>query len=212
MSPGTRNDRSYYRRTYRDDDDPWSEMSVLDHRTEQWIEQYCSGNRTNSWMLDLGCGRGRICSLFAKDGFNAVGLDYLEDPLRKARNTHRHDRTFYVRGDAFKVPLQDSTMDTIVDYGCFHHVRKRDWQQYKQEVDRLLCPGGYMFINVFSVEDDHGNRGDRKWNRHKGHYDRFFERDDLRKILGEPFEEIEHYPLQVDGHHFHHHLFKKEPF
>lgn len=142
-------------------------------------------------VLDLGCGEGRHTLLFAKAGFFTVGFDYLALPLRtvarRARQARVAGRIGLIMGDALLPPLKPVSFDVLVDYGCFHHVRKADWPMYLTRVLGLLKPGGYFHLTVFSTKFKHypGERRSRNWNVHRNHYDRFFVKRDFPRIFGD---------------------------
>jgi cyclopropane fatty-acyl-phospholipid synthase-like methyltransferase len=139
--------------------------------------------------LDLGCGEGRHTLLFASAGFHTVGLDYLAAPLQtvaeRARQAGLNGRVRLIMGDALLPPIKPGTFDVLVDYGCFHHVRKSDWPIYLDRVLGLLKPGGYFHLTVFSTKFKHypGERRRRNWHVHRNHYDRFFVKRDVPEIF-----------------------------
>lgn len=203
---GTFGDRRYYREKYEESGDVWTEMEQLDERTTAWLHKYEADFPQPLSVLDLGCGRGRITSIFARNNFYAVGLDYLADPIP---GTDRKQLDFVI-ADALRLPFCRRSFSAVVDYGCLHHVRKRDWEDYRHQVNRALKPGGLYFFSVFHVDDGHADRGNRKWISHRGHYDRFFEAPDLPRLLGEDqYVYLEKGLVEIDGHVFLHGLLKR---
>ena len=168
-------------------------------------------------MLDLGCGEGRHTLLFARRGFATVGLDYADAPLRTVAERARRSRLAggikLIMGDALLPPIKPASFDVMVDYGCFHHVKKADWSIYLTRVLGLLKPGGYFHLTVFSTKFKHylGERRTRNWNVHRDHYDRFFVRRDFAKIFGGRCQilTIEEEHKGLDG--FFHVLMQKSP-
>jgi SAM-dependent methyltransferase len=166
-------------------------------------------------VLDLGCGQGRHTLLFAGAGFSTVGVDYLLSPLKtvatRARRMGLSRRIRLLVGDALRPPIKPQRFDLLVDYGCFHHVKKADWLQYLDAVLGLVKPGGYFHLSVFSTKFKHypGERRTRNWNVHRGHYDRFFVKRDFGRIFGDRCEilAIEEEQKGLDG--FFHVLMRK---
>lgn len=164
--------------------------------------------------LDLGCGEGRHTVLLARRGWEATGLDYdagalagAKSALRKAGLTAR-----LVRGEALALEFPDGAFDLVLDYGCFHHVVSRDWGRYRRGVARVLKPGGHLILSVFSTKFRHhpGERRTRPWLVHRGHYDRFFSRGEVGRILRESFDtraSLEQHD-GLDG--FHHTLLRRK--
>lgn len=205
-----RTDRNFYETVYEEADEaPWSGLSELDRRTLNWLSQYRSEVPNPDRALDLGAGEGRITRLLAEELSFAVGLDVLRDPMREAAADATG--TSFVQADAFKPPFSAEQFSVLVDYGLLHHVRKADWDRYRETIESLLVPGAFRFFSVFHESDEHANRTTRKWVYHRGHYDRFFEREDLRACLGTNFEHRESELLHDDDHTFLHVLFRYRP-
>ena len=152
--------------------------------------------RGKRWrVLDIGCGEGRHTFLFARHGFETVGLDYhflaVERALAIGRGTGRPNaRAKFVVGDVFALPFPDVSFDVIVDYGCFHHVVRADTGRYLNAVLSRLKNGGHFFLSCFSTKFKHypGERRTRKFVVHRGHYDRFFEKRDFDALFGKDFD------------------------
>jgi len=189
MEPLYRRQRGYFARVYEaggptpwPSDDPTPAVARLARRLRR--------QRPDARVLDLGCGEGRHTLCFARAGLRAVGLDYLDLPLRRAAQRARRAslsrRIDLVMGDALAPPFKPRSFDAVVDYGCFHHVRKADWALYLDRVLALLKPGGYFHLTVFSTKFKHypGERRSRNWHVHRHHYDRFFVKRDLPRIFG----------------------------
>jgi SAM-dependent methyltransferase len=142
--------------------------------------------------LDLGCGEGRHSILLARKGWSVTAFDYDDGALAKAKSALRRAGVAarFVRGDALDLRFADGAFDLALDYGVFHHVLKSDWGRYRRGLARVLKPGGHLVLSVFSTKFRHhaGERRTRNWLVHRGHYDRFFERGEVGRILGESFD------------------------
>jgi SAM-dependent methyltransferase len=142
--------------------------------------------------LDLGCGEGRHSILLARRGWRVTGLDFDAGALSRATSALRRAGVSarLLRGDALDLRFADGAFELVLDYGCFHHVVARDWGRYRRGVARVLRPGGHLLLSVFSTKFRHhpGERRRRNWLVHRGHYDRFFGRGEVGRILGESFD------------------------
>jgi len=205
-------DKNFYETIYDGSQTaPWSGLDELDHRTSNWLSEYDSEVPDPRRVLDLGAGEGRITQLFAGKSYHAVGLDLLIEPLRVAQSSSAHGNASYVQGSAFEAPFESGQFAALVDYGLLHHVRKDDWSTYRDVLRYLLVPGALCFISVFHETDNHANRSTRKWVYHRGHYDRFFELEDLETCLGEEFKPLESGLVEDGEHTFLHTLFRYHP-
>jgi SAM-dependent methyltransferase len=119
------------------------------------------------WLLDLGCGTGRLLVAFARNGFQMVGVDLSGEMLRVAGEKARAAGVVVHRVQANIVEL-DGLRDGIFDYaaclfstlGMVSGARER--RQVVGHVYRLLRPGGRFVLHVhnrwFSLWDPQGRR------------------------------------------------------
>jgi SAM-dependent methyltransferase len=170
-------------------------------------------------ILDIGCGEGRHTLLFAGAGYRAIGVDMQHLAINRAREFARLKgvtRGFqFVIGDVFSLPFQAGDFDVLIDYGCLHHVMKKDFKKYLASTLPLLKRGGYFLLSCFSSKFKHHPKERRKrdWMVHRGHYDRFFRRTDFKTLFGE-FYDILKTREERDRIHphyvFHHVLMQKK--
>src|SRR4051812_13751998 len=71
-------------------------------------------------VLDLGCGPGDGTTRLASLGAVAIGLDYSEGMIEKARK-ERALAGRLTRGDAGRLPFKDGAFDKVVCTNSFHH-------------------------------------------------------------------------------------------
>jgi SAM-dependent methyltransferase len=170
-------------------------------------------------VLDLGCGEGRHTLACAREGLDAVGLDYQPMAIRRARVFARREkiqirgRFRFLVGDAFRLPFHPDSFDGLIDYGCLHHVKIGDTRRYLKSVLPCLKPGGYFILSCFSTRFRHhpDEKRRRNWLVHKGHYDRFFQKRDFKTLFGKEFEILKA-EEKADGLYvFWHVLMRKKP-
>jgi 2-polyprenyl-3-methyl-5-hydroxy-6-metoxy-1,4-benzoquinol methylase len=96
-------------------------------------------------VLDVGCGEGQIAAELARVGFDVVGVDVAEEPLRRARSRHPEldVRRVSVDGDW---PLADASFDAVWAGETIEHVA--DTAAWLSEVRRVLRSGGALLLST----------------------------------------------------------------
>jgi len=106
-------------------------------------------------VCDLGCGSGRHAIPMAKLGFTVVALDMSQKALLsvadRARNEGLSIQT--LRCALPNIPLADESFDAIVSTNVIHHAKLADIKESISEIHRILSPGGYVLLTVFSKAD-----------------------------------------------------------
>ncbi len=109
-------------------------------------------------VLDLGCGNGRnlvhLCEEFHMKG---VGYDISEEGIRQAQKAadKMKDRVrFHVRSVGDPFPLENESVDFVLDMMTSHFLREEERKEYLQELLRVLKPGGFLFFKSFYAPGD----------------------------------------------------------
>ncbi|HEY1487026.1 MAG TPA: class I SAM-dependent methyltransferase [Micromonosporaceae bacterium] len=101
--------------------------------------------------LDLGCGPGRNALYLAAQGFEVNAVDLSPAAIAWAEDRAR-DAGAEIRfrcGDAFATEMA-GPYDLICDSGCFHHLPPHRRVSYLALVERVLAPGGQLFLTCFT--------------------------------------------------------------
>jgi SAM-dependent methyltransferase len=100
-------------------------------------------------VLDAGCGAGRHLVPLAAAGFQVLGVDrewgVLKD-LRRRLPTAAAARL--VQADLKNLPVAGGRVDFALSVNVINHGYARDVAAYCMELDRVLQPGGFLFIYV----------------------------------------------------------------
>ncbi|MCA9351684.1 class I SAM-dependent methyltransferase [Patescibacteria group bacterium] len=106
--------------------------------------------------LDLGCGVGRNSYYLADHyGIEVMGWDFSSDAIAKAIKFHRHENvTFQERNIAKPFPLEDDSVDLILDVTSSNALNEKERQVYLSECARVLKPDGYMYVRTLAKEGD----------------------------------------------------------
>jgi cyclopropane fatty-acyl-phospholipid synthase-like methyltransferase len=130
-------------------------------------------DRVKSPVLDAGCGTGEHALYFAARGHRVVGIDFVEEAIRRARAKAAERRLavdFRVK-DATALDDWDERFATVIDCGMFHVFSDDDRGRYARGLAQVVEPGGLMFLMCMSDEEP-GNEGPRRVSQ-KELYDAF---------------------------------------
>ncbi|MEE8339217.1 MAG: class I SAM-dependent methyltransferase [Xanthomonadales bacterium] len=114
----------------------------------------------NDLVLELGCGVGRIGRELAPRCKHWTGVDISENMIEHARdrlvtcdnvNFHRLDRNSLDM-------LEDESIDKAYSIAVFCHMDKEDLYLYMQELNRVVRPGGTIFVETWNLSHPVGWR------------------------------------------------------
>lgn len=109
-------------------------------------------------ILDLGCGYGRDTSFFARHGYEAIGVDFSEEGIRKA--SELYSNLFFRIMDITAMDFTNEYFDAIVGNSIIHlFISDRQRKKVILECQRILKPKGYLFLSVSSTQDRDYGRG-----------------------------------------------------
>jgi len=106
-------------------------------------------------VLDLGCGNGRHAVYFAREGFQAAGIDLSPQAVEWARDWAQRenlDIDFRVAGIE-QNPFEDGSFDAVVSHGVLDHVPMETARKAAEEVRRVLKPGGLFYCDLRCADD-----------------------------------------------------------
>jgi SAM-dependent methyltransferase len=122
-----------------------------------------AADRVTGAVLDAGCGTGDNAIFFAGLGHAVTGIDYLEEPIRRARAKAAGQGaavTFLV-WDALALKDLPGRFESVIDCGLFHVFSDADRQRYVEGLATVVEPGGRLFLLCFS-EEEPGEPGPRR--------------------------------------------------
>lgn len=117
-------------------------------------------------ILDAGCGTGENALFFASRGHKVTGIDFLEEPIKRAKEKAAErglPATFLVM-DALHLNDLPEVFDSAIDSGLFHVFSDEDRRRYVEGLASALKPGGRLFLLCFSDEEP-GIQGPRRISR-----------------------------------------------
>lgn len=145
----------------------------------RWAEEWSmllriyGGITKNSFLLEIGCGLGRIAfplryilSLNGSyDGFDICQdkITFLEQNFHKAYPNFRFNwaniyNTFYnskgqVSATDYRFPYDDNSFDIVFAASVFTHLLPESAANYFQETARVLKPGGRCLFSFFLLDN-----------------------------------------------------------
>jgi SAM-dependent methyltransferase len=114
-------------------------------------------------VLDCGCGTGENALFFASRGNQVTGIDYLEEPIRRAKQkgAERGLAVNFLVLDALALKELPQQFENVIDSGLFHIFSDDDRRKYVEGLASVLKPDGKLFLLCFSTEEP-GRHGPRR--------------------------------------------------
>jgi SAM-dependent methyltransferase len=113
-------------------------------------------NPTQS-VVDFGCGNGRNLIYVAQEsGIRGIGYDTSAAAIKEAKRLSAEQKlTYEVRSIAGAFPgLKDESQVLALDMMSSHFLKSRERAQLRDEIYRILKPGGYLFMKTFVRDGD----------------------------------------------------------
>lgn len=121
-----------------------------------------AGDAIHGRVLDCGCGTGDLSIWLAGRGCTVTGIDFLADPIERARRKAAEQGTpvTFLQMDALAVGEIPERFDAVTDCGLFHTFDDVRRSAYVAALTSLLEPGAGVFLLCFSDAEpgDHGPR------------------------------------------------------
>ena len=130
-------------------------------------EQFTAvADRVAGPVLDAGCGTGENALFFAARGHRVVGIDFVEEAIRRARAKAAQQGLsveFLVK-DALTLDDWGERFASAIDSGLFHVFSDDDRRRYVRGLAQVLESGGRLFLMCFS-DAEPGAEGPRRVSR-----------------------------------------------
>ncbi|MFC8431904.1 class I SAM-dependent methyltransferase [Streptomyces sp. NPDC057253] len=157
-------------------------MSDLDSQVPYWDAAAATKTFTHplhlSWLdgisrhaaiLDYGCGYGRVMEELEQHGFdNLTGADISPGMIKRARYLHPTMRFAALDAPPLS-PYPDAGFDAVLLFAVLTCVPGDEAQRRLiAELNRILKPGGILYISDLLLQDDESNRS--RYSRYAHHY------------------------------------------
>src|SRR6478672_8815297 len=102
-----------------------------------------AAERITGYVLDAGCGTGDISLFLAGRGNTVTGIDYLEEPIRRAKQkaAERGVSARFLVKDATTLSDWSERFDNVVDSGLFHVFSDQDRAKYVASFANVVKTG-----------------------------------------------------------------------
>lgn len=105
--------------------------------------------KTNSKLLDVGCGRGDFLNGFIKSGCDGYGVDFTSTAEKYCPNAKLYQADIEKNG----MPFEDNYFDVIFSKSVIEHFYDPD--KLIKECKRCLKPGGLIIVMAPSWEHNY---------------------------------------------------------
>jgi SAM-dependent methyltransferase/uncharacterized protein YbaR (Trm112 family) len=102
------------------------------------------------WVLDAGCGPGRLANVAAPDAGRLIGLDIGDHIDRAAQVCSAHGNVGFVQGSVLAPPFAAGSFDVVYSVGVLHH--SPDPAGAVLALAGLVRPGGRLCVWVYPPE------------------------------------------------------------
>lgn len=108
------------------------------------IAQKNFGNFDKIKVLDIGSGVGLVDKFLKLKIKNLYGVDIEEGVVEKAKLNN--PEVNYMIYDGARLPFEDNTFDLCFAINVMHHVPPAEWENFAQEMQRILKPSGIAAV------------------------------------------------------------------
>lgn len=109
-------------------------------------------------ILDVGCGSGDLAIALAQQGYEVLGIDFVDAAITQARakadtlpSETAHLLTFQI-ADGLRPSLLQRTFGAVVDSGFFHLFEPAPRDRFVEELAATLPAGGRYYLLAFAVD------------------------------------------------------------
>lgn len=108
--------------------------------------------RSETKILEIGCGAGNNLWFAAREGFTVAGVDGSPSAIQYAQQRFTEDGLSgdFRIADFTNLPHNDNLFDFVIDRGSLTCSTFKSAQKAVAEVHRVLAPGGRFFCNPYS--------------------------------------------------------------
>jgi ubiquinone/menaquinone biosynthesis C-methylase UbiE len=143
---------NYFSRAYKSNP-PWDIG-----RPQKAFKRLSKELNINGRILDVGCGTGENTLLFAKLGFDIIGIDYVNDAINEARYKAKKqgiNAKFHII-NALELSKLEKKFDVVIDSGLFHTFSNLERTLFRISLSKVLSVDGMYYMLCFSNNEPPG--------------------------------------------------------
>lgn len=124
----------------------------------RWLERDTGRQYLNptASVTDLGCGNGRNLIYLAESyGMHGYGFDISTSAISQAQKaSNSWNLKYEARSIAGDIPVPDNSQTLVLDMMTSHFLKADERQKLRDEIIRILKPGGWLFFKTFLLDED----------------------------------------------------------
>ncbi len=155
-------------------------------------------------LLELGCGAGEDCQLFAAAGMQPVGLDFSRQALTAAQHSLAGDARLVQQHLTQGLPFADDVFSAVFAHLSLHYFDDDTTSFIFAEIHRVIGLNGLFALRVKSVENELYGQGEHigtDMYRYHGHVRRFFRQGFLDALIAQnPWHQIDEWEEHIPGY------------
>lgn len=131
--------------------------------------------------MDIGCGNGKTTSALIKMGMDVTGLDFSPSAISHCISMFGDKAKFSI-AECNHMPFPDDMFQAVTAVHILEHLDDTQLKETVAEMQRVLMPGGLVFVRTFAVGDMRAEGKDRNV-RGNGIEYRYYTEEDMTSIF-----------------------------
>ena len=162
----------------------------VDYFGEDWefineINDYISLLKSNSIVLDLGCGSGYITNYLTKEKLNSIGIDFSKEMINIANNKYPNNEFICDNILNIKNHFKENSIDGAISIYSLYFIPKEELDSFFKSLSFIMKPNAKMLIiTIVGNGEEYINTPLMKDNGvEENLYVNYYMQDDLKKII-----------------------------
>ena len=161
-------------------------------KVDNWLDRFgaiISSCKTP--VLDLGCGSGNDTLYFIQKGKRVIACDQSSNAINNMQKNFPEVLETKCFNMLDGLLFEDNSFEIVCADLSLHYFREKDMEKILKEIQRVLLPGGHLFVRVNSVKDVNHGAGQgvevepHLYKTSEGMLKRFFDEADVRRLFGD---------------------------